>query len=57
VEISILLLSPSQWTFSNSTPLLCVIFSSLFIQFSFVVFFFCGGGSVCPGGYAGLTQG
>jgi hypothetical protein len=42
--------------FSNSAPLLCVSFQFL-VYCSVVVFFFGVGGSVCPGGYAGLSQG
>jgi hypothetical protein len=43
---------------AQSTPpfLLHVLFSSLFIfQFLFLLFFFCGTRSVCPGGYAALS--
>jgi hypothetical protein len=48
---------PSSGAFTAPCPLCCVlVFSSLFIvQFCF---FFCWvGGSVCPGGYVGLSQG
>jgi hypothetical protein len=55
--------APFSGALSPSHPLCCVlIFSSLFIvQFCFV-FIFAGDGewgvrSVCPGGYAGLSQG
>jgi hypothetical protein len=45
---------PFSGVLSASYPLCCVlVFSLLFIQF----FFFFAGGSVCPGGYVGLSQG
>jgi hypothetical protein len=54
-EFSSLPFSPSPVRFQHSHSLCCVlVFSSLFIvQF----FFLLGGRSVCPGGYAGLSQG
>jgi hypothetical protein len=58
VEISSLLLPTSPDALS-ATQSLCyvLVFSSLFIVQFFVLGFFCGagGGSVCPGGYAGLS--
>jgi hypothetical protein len=45
---------PLLWCTQSTPPsLLHVLFSSLFI----IQFFFVGHGSVCPGGYAGLSQG
>jgi hypothetical protein len=45
-------------TFSNSTSSAVCLFSVCCLLFGFFVcFFFCWGGSVCPGGYAGLSQG
>jgi hypothetical protein len=51
------LLPPSPVCQSAPPSWLCVFFSSLFIiQFLFI-YFFVGQGLVCPGGYAGLSQG
>jgi hypothetical protein len=45
------------WCAQSIPPsLLCVLFCSLFIIQGFFYFFFCGQGSVCPGGYAGLSR-
>jgi hypothetical protein len=50
----LLALPPFSSVLSASCPLCCVlVFSSLFIQ---LFFYFLQGGSVCPGGYAGLSQ-
>jgi hypothetical protein len=52
--------SPLLWcTQSTPSPLCCVfLFRSLFIiQFVCLFVCFAGWGSVCPGGYAGLSQG
>jgi hypothetical protein len=55
MEISSLLLPPSPVHSQHSLPpVLCVSFQ--FVVYS-VVFFFAGEGSVCLGGYAGLSQG
>jgi hypothetical protein len=53
------LLAPPSFSgvLSASCPLCCVlVFSSLFI-IQFVLLFLFSRGSVCPGGYAGLSQG
>jgi hypothetical protein len=52
----LLALLPCSGVLSATLPLFCVlVFSSLFI---FQFFFFCRGErSLCPGGYAGLSQG
>jgi hypothetical protein len=50
----VLALPPFSSALSASPSLCCVlVFSSLFI----VQFFFFPGASICPGGYAGLSQG
>jgi hypothetical protein len=57
VEINALLLSPSLVCSEHPTPSAECSFSVPCLLFRFLSFFLWGGGSVCPGGYAGLSQG
>jgi hypothetical protein len=56
IKISSLPLSPSQVHLEHPAPSVVCSFSFPCLFFSFF-FFFAGQGSVCSGGYAGLSQG
>jgi hypothetical protein len=57
VEISSLLPPPSQVYFQHFHLFCCVLVSQFIVYCSVLFCFVFAGGSVCPGGYAGLSQG